>query len=263
LIGAEVSRAIDEALRGEGLRLHPQCEKDFDRADYTVGDHLFERGAAADADAVKERREEFLSRIHRECGGSATLTYVASALASQLTMAHLGASCYSGAHAYAVPSGFTTPRYAVRRSGSNAVSVTVDRVSEGFTEFSLPGEDPVACQANSFIRQHASVLLRATDDAAACPEFEVKDAWEAMRLIWPDGRLVVHNGLQLDFHSPPLSTGAGGFWNFFFGPLQYLLAIAVACAVLAPKLAVGAGVLAVCAARAVWRGVAGKRKNVD
>merc|ERR1711972_358812 len=123
-------------------------------------------------------------------------------LASQLTMAHLGSSCYSGPHSYATPFGFTTPTYELRADIQGSVVVQAERISEGFQCFSLYGDEPLDCGKESFIRQHVSVRLQSTGPKNI--HVEVQDAWEAMSIHWPDQSIVVIDGLALDFRSPPL-----------------------------------------------------------
>lgn len=192
----EADRAFAEASDNSARQLHRQCKLDFSRADYTVGADHFAAGCDAEGELAK-----FIACLERECGGSERLVYVASALASQMSMAHLGSACYSGPHAYAVSAGATLPKYSVQSQGSHVLLLAFDRISENFEHFSLPGDDPHACDKASFIRQHASVRLRQKKEAGVVAE--VLDAWEAIKLVWPDRRLVVNDGLVLDFRSPP------------------------------------------------------------
>eukprot|EP00927_Polykrikos_kofoidii_P028620 TRINITY_DN24948_c0_g1_i1.p1 TRINITY_DN24948_c0_g1~~TRINITY_DN24948_c0_g1_i1.p1 ORF type:complete len:348 (-),score=49.47 TRINITY_DN24948_c0_g1_i1:45-1088(-) len=239
LLQAEASRAADEAPdahSGDGgtcsLQLHPQCVLDFGRAEYIVGERVFAAGEAAKLDRLDDARAEFAACFTEECGGSPRLVYAASALASQLSIALLGGVCYGGPQSYAVPSGHTLPRYTVRRVTSEAASssaseissnstdakdcpvgveITMERISEGFDQFSLPGDEPHACLEESFIRQYARALLQIRSEGGCADEqgaqsavICVQDAWESMKLSWPDSNLVVKDGLVLDFRSPPL-----------------------------------------------------------
>lgn len=241
LLDAEVAKAAAEALRaaaaasgspsspsrascgfwGEDERgspckkLHPQCRRDFDRADYMVGEAHFSVGAAARGESGCGY-DSFVMCIEELCCSEA-LVYAVSATASQLAMAHLATVCFSGPHSYAVPAGHTLPKYVLRRRGdSSDVVIDIERVSAGFEYFSLPGGEPCECHKTSLIQHHARVVLRpvADGDASAGESvtIEVEDVWECMRVAWPDQGPVLHDGLPLDFRSPPLTPDRSSCW---------------------------------------------------
>lgn len=216
LIAREVA---ESGFSSDVTPLHQQCVLDFDRADYIIGTRCFEAGAAAERDDIENQRRVFAECFSRQCGDSDLVTFVASALASQLAMSHLGSVCYAGPHSYAVPSGFTEPRYWVRHV-DNCVELTLERVSQGFDQWASPGDEPWDCHKDSSMRQHVTIRLREIaaavnqeDDAprrlsADAFEVEVLDCWESIKLLWPDGVAVVKDGLRLDFRSPPEGCGS-------------------------------------------------------
>lgn len=179
--------------------LHPQCILDFDRSEYTVGERHFGTGSAATAGNLVEATVDFAQFFIQVCG-STGLAYVASAIASQMSMAVLGTACYSGPHSYAVPSGVTVPSYTIHRRGKDVV-IGLRRVSERFEHFCLPGDDPIECSRGSYIKQNAQIVLRAA--GARAPRVSVANVTEEVRFRWPDGSVVVRDGLRLDFKSPP------------------------------------------------------------
>lgn len=147
--------------------LHPQCLKDFDRADYTIGEQEYLQGAAAASPGgVESARLAFAERLREECSGLDAsdngFVRAVSCLASQISMAHLGSVCFSGPHSYALPSGSVRVTYGLRREGQqssqgkvNIVYVDIARVAEGFTSFSLPDGEAQECSKASLCRQTA------------------------------------------------------------------------------------------------------------
>lgn len=234
LFRAEAERAFaecaDTSSTAESIRLHPQCIKDFDRADFRIGNDCFLTGAAASSGDVPSGLRKFRNRFIEECG-SKELTYVVSALASQLAMAHLSTVCYSGCHEFALKSGCTFAKYSIERHGTD-LTVTIARASEGFEDFSLPGSEPYSCSKESFIRHHARVLIRIGSEGGI--ETRVDTAGEAVRLIWPNNCLVVSSdGLELDFASPAApdrnfrSTAINGI-KYFVSPVRCIAFLVVA-----------------------------------
>jgi len=192
--------------------LHSQCLKDFDRADFTVGGAVFAQGEAARAgepDASKARRD-FCDRLRatcRRCSEDPKFAFVASALCSQVTMAHLGTVCFSGPHSYALPGGAVKGSYSVRHLRRNQLCITVRRSARDFTSFALPDGDMHGCHRMSFVEQSAEVVLQAADARGDTPLVHVREVREAIRLVWPDERVVVHDDLALDVRSPPAGLG--------------------------------------------------------
>mmetsp|Transcript_57092 Transcript_57092/g.133111 ORF Transcript_57092/g.133111 Transcript_57092/m.133111 type:complete len:278 (+) Transcript_57092:75-908(+) len=194
--------------------LHPQCLKDFDRAEFIVGPAIFPQGAAALAGDKARSETAFIESIRRECGipgGDIRLVWVVSALASQIVMAHLGTVCFSGPHSYSFPGGCVKASYRVQRCG-NAVRLSITRVIEGFKTFALADGEDFACHPSSFAHQKAELVVRSA--AGSSVVIEVLDVLEEMRLIWPNQMIVVHDDLPLDFRSPPaFSSSVSSLWQ--------------------------------------------------
>eukprot|EP00927_Polykrikos_kofoidii_P085187 TRINITY_DN9197_c0_g2_i1.p1 TRINITY_DN9197_c0_g2~~TRINITY_DN9197_c0_g2_i1.p1 ORF type:complete len:319 (+),score=30.16 TRINITY_DN9197_c0_g2_i1:87-1043(+) len=251
LLQTDASMAANEAplaARSCEFPLHPQCSLDFDRSDYIVGEKYFAAGEAAKTGRQTDARVDFVACMAEECGGSARLVYAASALASQLAMAHLSTVCHSGAHSYAIPSGCTLPRYTVRRYEPIAeptsvdanrtprmdtsglclgVMITIERVSEGFDHFSLPGDEPRECDSQSSIQHYARVLVEFRENSLCADAskpgknetgdevqenpnraysvvLHIQEAWESMNLTLPDRKDIVNVDSALDTRSSPL-----------------------------------------------------------
>lgn len=192
--------------------LHAQCMKDFDRADFTVGGAVFAQGEAAragEAEASKARLD-FSGRLRatcRRCSEDPSFAFVASALCSQVTMAHLGTVCFSGPHSYALPGGAVKGSYSVRHLRRAQLCITVRRSARDFTSFALPDGDVHGCHRMSFVEQSAVVVLEAAVAGGGAPLVRVREVREAIRLVWPDERVVVHDDLALDLRSPPAGLG--------------------------------------------------------
>ncbi|CAE8742607.1 unnamed protein product, partial [Polarella glacialis] len=177
---------------------------------YEIGDQVFSQGAGAESGDLEAAKTRFAERFCEECraaDGDDLFLYVVSGLASQITMAHLSAVCFSGPDSYALPGGFTKASFRVARFGK-AVHLTVARSAEGFTSFSLPDGEVHECHASSFLRQSAELELRPSPRRTDKPNaqlvaVDVLKVQEAIQVAWPDQRAVVHDGLELKFTSPP------------------------------------------------------------
>eukprot|EP00434_Breviolum_minutum_P045120 symbB.v1.2.040385.t1/scaffold7187.1/size12820/1 len=179
--------------------LHPQCLKDFDRCTFQIGGEIFGPGEAKDD--LEEARARFAARFCQECAPcSAAAVRVVSALCSQLSMAHLSTVCFSGPHSYALPGGCTKARIYLRKE-KELLSLTIERSAANFESFSLPEDGEVRdCHKTSFINESAELQLRCSDEGV---DIHLVDAREAMTLCFPDERVVIHDGLALNFASPP------------------------------------------------------------
>eukprot|EP00928_Gymnodinium_smaydae_P089632 TRINITY_DN73562_c0_g1_i1.p1 TRINITY_DN73562_c0_g1~~TRINITY_DN73562_c0_g1_i1.p1 ORF type:complete len:331 (-),score=69.08 TRINITY_DN73562_c0_g1_i1:92-1039(-) len=200
--------------------VHPQCLKDFDRADFFVGDSVYlhgaaSRDAAAGSTKLEDARLAFGERLRRECTDcfeaglpelDSRFVRAVSVLTSQVAMAHLGSVCFGGPHSYALPSGSVNATYRVRcckkDEKQRQVSLSLLREAKSFAALALPSGEEIECDAElSFMTQSADIVLR-LDRTGGGVEVKVEDTREAMRVAFPDKRLVVHDGLALDFQSP-------------------------------------------------------------
>ncbi|CAK9002017.1 unnamed protein product [Durusdinium trenchii] len=198
----------------------PQCLKDFNRCTFQIGADIYGPGEARDD--LEQARERFAERLCEECSPcSAAALRVISALCSQLSMAHLSAVSFSGPHSYALPGGCTKARIHVERKQKDVV-LRIERSASGFESFSLPEDGEVRpCHKSSFIHESAEIRLLCVEEGV---NVHLLDVREAMTLCFPDTRVVVHDGLPLNFSSPPagLKLSAGDLWSGF---LRRLLSI--------------------------------------
>eukprot|EP00929_Paragymnodinium_shiwhaense_P057892 TRINITY_DN28996_c0_g1_i1.p1 TRINITY_DN28996_c0_g1~~TRINITY_DN28996_c0_g1_i1.p1 ORF type:complete len:330 (-),score=80.26 TRINITY_DN28996_c0_g1_i1:210-1199(-) len=205
LLQSEASRAWQTYDDGVKFKLHEQCMKDFDRCEYALGTRVYAKAAAAAKGMRNAQLELFAGDLLETCRGHHKLAHVVSALLSQISMAHLGSVCWSGPQSFSVPAGCARPRYMVQETDAG-VKLTIARICEGFDTWTMPGEEPYECHADSSIKQQASLLLSLGHGDV---KLTVTDAFEEMRLIWANERLVTWNGLELDFRSPPLPKVMG------------------------------------------------------
>ncbi|CAL1171911.1 unnamed protein product [Cladocopium goreaui] len=195
--------SVSKAGKAKPEAVHPQCLKDFDRCTIQVGADIYGPGKAKD---LEEARARFAERLCRECSPcSAAALHVVSALCSQLSMAHLSTVSFSGPHSYALPGGCTKARIHLRKEKKDLL-LTIERSAAQFESFSLPEDGEVRdCHKSSFINESAELRLLCSDEGVL---IDLLDAREAILLCFPDQRVVVHDGLPLNFASPPagLST---------------------------------------------------------
>lgn len=242
--------ALDAGDKGStaASALHPQCVKDFDRAEFDLGGgRIFMPGAAAREGKVKERQDEFAVAIVEISAGSLALAYIVSGLASQTSMAALGMACYSGPLTYSVPSGATLPRYRLRRRDERRVELLLERISDGFQQICTPGGEPMDCGKGCTIRHTATVLIehgpvngfaKESEKCLDALDIKIAEASEKVRIVHPNGTVVVNGGLHLDFRSP----GPGCFeatltmlFEVVSFPLRCLLGLAAGAANMAAR----------------------------
>lgn len=210
LLEAEARRAYEEELPPGGedgalTHLHPQCVKDIGRADYHVGQETFAQGEMGKDPAA--RKSQFAECLAEECRGCSDAAAgeldpcflrAVSALASQISMAHVGTLCFSGPHTYAFSGGQSKVHYSIKRQ-EGQLHADIGRRAWGFTAFSLPDGDAHECHSMSGIRQTARfTVCRAEGELTV----RVVEASEELRIVWPNELVVVHDGLALDLRSP-------------------------------------------------------------
>jgi len=200
-IQTELARLFREADSSADSVVHQQCLKDFDRADFVVGHQRFLQGAAARSGDVTEAKAAFAKCLSGELSRDATdprFVNAVSALASQISMAHLCAVCFSGPHTYAFPQGCVKVSYSIQRN-SNRIMLSLVRSAEQITSFSLADGDVLSVSSSSFAKQCAEVVIRPARSGAQVESVHVH---EAIRLVWPDQTIITHDGLALDLESP-------------------------------------------------------------
>mmetsp|Transcript_41341 Transcript_41341/g.81655 ORF Transcript_41341/g.81655 Transcript_41341/m.81655 type:complete len:283 (+) Transcript_41341:30-878(+) len=200
-VQAELVRLFKEADGSVDNVIHQQCLKDFDRADFIIGRQSFLQGAAALSGDVDGARAVFANCLRSELGSDgADVRFVkaVSALASQISMAHLCSVCFSGPHTYSFPQGCVTASYTIQRN-SNVIRLSLARSADRITSFSLADGEFATVSPSSFARQCAEVVIR---PASAGAQVESVYVHEALRLVWPNETVITHDGLALDLESP-------------------------------------------------------------
>lgn len=200
-VQAELVRLFKESDGSADSVVHQQCLKDFDRADFVVGGQSFPQGAAARSGDVNEAKTVFAKCLSRELGSDGAdprFVKAVSALASQISMAHLGTVCFSGPHSYSFPQGCVKASYTIQQR-SNGIRLSLARSAEQITSFALADGDVITVDPSSFAKQCAEVVIRPAKSGA---QVESVSVHEALRLVWPDQTFITHDGLVLDLESP-------------------------------------------------------------